>query len=112
MPFRLCNTLGTFTRGLGNDVQPMYKEFPANCFKHYMDNCLIATREGELDLHRKMVHKMLEIFEEKSYFLKPSKCEFKKEEVDFQRLQRKSLIMPMWIPCTDLLSNRTMVPNL
>jgi Reverse transcriptase (RNA-dependent DNA polymerase) len=83
MPFGLCNAPGTFTRGLGSDIQPMYKEFPTNHFKYYMDDCLITTGEGEVDLHRKMVYKMLEIFKEKSYFLKPLKCEFKKEEVDF-----------------------------
>jgi Reverse transcriptase (RNA-dependent DNA polymerase) len=43
MPFGLCNTPGTFSRGLGNDVQPIYKEFPANCFKHYMDDCIICN---------------------------------------------------------------------
>jgi hypothetical protein len=30
MPFGLCNTPGTFSQGLGNDIQPMYKEFPTN----------------------------------------------------------------------------------
>jgi hypothetical protein len=48
-----------------------------------MDDCLIAMAEGETELHRQMVHKLLDIFEEKLYFLKPSKCEFEKEEVDF-----------------------------
>jgi hypothetical protein len=48
-----------------------------------MDNCLIATAEGETELHQQMVHKLLDIFKEKLYFLKPSKCEFEKEEVDF-----------------------------
>jgi hypothetical protein len=83
MPFGLCNAPGTFSRGLGNDVQPLYKEFPTNRFKHYMDDCLIAMAEGETELHRQMVYKLLDIFKEKSYFLKPSKCEFEKEEVNF-----------------------------
>jgi hypothetical protein len=83
MPFGLCNTPGTFARGLGEDVQPMYREFPPNRFKHYMDDCLIATAEGEEELHEQMVHRLLEIFEDKSYFLKPARCEFEKEEVDF-----------------------------
>jgi RNase H-like domain found in reverse transcriptase len=48
-----------------------------------MDNCLIAMAKGETALHRQMVHKLLDIFEEKSYILKPSKCKFEKEEVDF-----------------------------
>jgi hypothetical protein len=56
MPFGLCNTPRTFARGLRNDVQPMYREFPANRFRHYMDNCLIATAEGEEELHKQMVH--------------------------------------------------------
>jgi len=38
------------------DVAPMYREFPANRFKHYMDDCLVATEEGELALHRQMNH--------------------------------------------------------
>jgi len=65
------------------DVAPMYREFPANRFKHYMDNCLVATAKGELALHRQMNHRLLNIFQEHSYFLKPSKCIFKQLEVDF-----------------------------
>jgi hypothetical protein len=82
MPFGLCNTPGTFARGLGKDIQPMYRDFQLNRFKHYMDDCLIATAEGEEELHERMVHRLLEIFEDKSYFLKPAKCKFEKE-VDF-----------------------------
>src|SRR5580698_4385202 len=48
-----------------------------------MDNCLIATAEGEEEFHECMVHRLLEIFEDKSYFLKLAKCKFEKEEVDF-----------------------------
>jgi hypothetical protein len=38
------------------DIAPMYHEFPQNRFKHYMDDCLIATADGELELHQKMNH--------------------------------------------------------
>jgi len=48
-----------------------------------MDDCLVATAEGELTLHRQMNHHLLQIFEEHSYFLKPSKCIFEQSEVDF-----------------------------
>jgi len=48
-----------------------------------MDNCLIATGKGELTLHRQMNHRLLQIFEEHLYFLKPSKCVFEQPEVDF-----------------------------
>ena len=61
----------------------MYHEFPANQFKHYMDDCLVATAEGELTLHRQMNHCLLNIFEEHSYFLKPFKCVFEQPKVDF-----------------------------
>ena len=87
MPFGLCNAPGTFSRGLGNDVQAMYKEFPLNRFKHYMDDCIIGTAQGELPLHRKMTHRLLDIFEEHSYFLKPSKCEFEQESTTFLGVQ-------------------------
>jgi Reverse transcriptase (RNA-dependent DNA polymerase) len=87
MPFRLCNAPGTFSQGLGNDVQPMYKEFPANRFKHYMDNCIIGTKEGEEDLHRQMTHCLLEIFEKHSYFLKPAKCKFEQTSMMFLGVQ-------------------------
>src|SRR6266850_1539669 len=66
-----------------NNVAPMYREFSENQFKHYMDDCLVATGEGELSLHRAMNHHLLQIFEEHSYFLKPSKCVFEQMEVDF-----------------------------
>ena len=65
----------------------MYKEFPTNRFRHYMDNCIISTAQGELTLHRKMVHRLLDLFEEHSYFLKPSKCEFEQESTTFLGVQ-------------------------
>jgi hypothetical protein len=71
MPFGLCNAPGTFARGLGEDVQPMYREFPLNRFKHYMDDCLIATAEGEEELHERMVHCLLEILKKNRIFSNP-----------------------------------------
>src|SRR5580693_7019423 len=69
------------------NIAPMYHEFPQNQFKHHMDDCLIATAEGELQLHRKMNHRLLDLFEQHSYFLKPSKCVFEQPEVDFLGVQ-------------------------
>jgi Reverse transcriptase (RNA-dependent DNA polymerase) len=83
MVFGLQGTPGTFSRMIAVDIAPMYREFPPDCFKHYMDNCLIATAKGELALHQWMNHCLLDIFEEHSYFLKPSKCEFECTEIDF-----------------------------
>jgi len=83
MLFGLQGAPGTFSHMIAVDVAPMYREFLANRFKHYMDDCLVATAEGELTLHRQINHRLLQIFEEHSYFLKPSKCVFKQLEVDF-----------------------------
>jgi len=54
------------------DIMPMYNEFPQNWFKHYMDDCLITTAEGKLQLHWQMNHRLLDLFEQHSYFLKLS----------------------------------------
>jgi RNase H-like domain found in reverse transcriptase/Reverse transcriptase (RNA-dependent DNA polymerase) len=83
MLFGLQGAPGTFSRMIAVDIAPMYHEFPQNRFKHYMDDCLIATAEGEIQLHRKMNHQLLDLFEQHSYFLKPSKCVFEQPEVDF-----------------------------
>jgi hypothetical protein len=69
------------------NIAPMYHEFPQNQLKHYMDDCLITMAEGELQLHRKMNHRLLDLFEQHSYFLKPSKCVFEQPEVDFLGVQ-------------------------
>jgi RNase H-like domain found in reverse transcriptase len=83
MMFGLQGAPGTFSRMITVDVALMYREFPPNQLKHYMDNCLVVTADGELSLHHQMNHRLLDIFEEHSYFLKPLKCEFKRTEINF-----------------------------
>jgi hypothetical protein len=83
MLFGLQGTPGTFSRMITVDIMPIYHEFPQNQFKHYMDDCLIVMGEGELQLHRKMNHRLLDLFEQHLYFLKPLKCVFEQPEVDF-----------------------------
>jgi len=83
MLFGLQGAPGMFSHMIAVDVAPMYREFPENWFKHYMDDCLVETGKGELKLHPRMNHCLLQIFEEHLYFLKPSKCVFEQPEVDF-----------------------------
>jgi len=51
MLFGLQGVPGPFSQMIAVDVAPMYRKFPPDRFKHYMDDCLIATGEGELTLH-------------------------------------------------------------
>ena len=92
MVFSLQGAPGTFSRMIAVDVNPMYWEFPPNHFQHYMDNCLVTTGDAhiknpDLELHQKMNHWLLDIFEDSSYFLKPTKCVFEQPEVDFLGVQ-------------------------
>jgi len=59
----------------------MKMRYPNKLFV-YMDDILIATN-NDLMCHRQIVHQVLDKLEEESYFLRPAKCEFKKEKVDY-----------------------------
>jgi len=83
MLFGLQGAPGMFSRMIAVDVAPMYRESPENWFKHYMNDCLVATGKGELELHHAMNHCLLQIFKENLYFLKLSKCVFKQLKVNF-----------------------------
>jgi RNase H-like domain found in reverse transcriptase len=48
----------------------------------YMDDILIATT-NDLPLHRRIVHDILDLLEEESFFLKPSKCKFERSLIDY-----------------------------
>jgi Reverse transcriptase (RNA-dependent DNA polymerase) len=54
MLFGLQGAPGTFSRMITVNIAPMYHKFLQNWFKHYMDDCLIAIVDGELQLHRQM----------------------------------------------------------
>src|SRR5487761_1679830 len=86
MSFGLCNAPGTFSRFIAHVVAPLYKKYLRR-FRHYMDNILIATKEGEDELHEQICHELFELFKKESLFLKLSKCEFEKDEIDFLGVQ-------------------------
>jgi Reverse transcriptase (RNA-dependent DNA polymerase) len=48
----------------------------------YMDNILIAMAKN-YTLHRQLVHEVLELLEKESFFLKPAKCKFEQESIDY-----------------------------
>ena len=54
-----------------------------------MDDIAIGTNaspKGQA-FYKQIVHEFLDIFEQHSYFLKASKCEFEKEEMEFLGFQ-------------------------
>ncbi len=59
----------------------MKMQYPNELFV-YMDDILIATND-DLTRHRSIIHQVLDKLEEESYFLRPAKCEFKKEKIDY-----------------------------
>jgi RNase H-like domain found in reverse transcriptase/Reverse transcriptase (RNA-dependent DNA polymerase) len=48
----------------------------------YMDDILITTTK-DYTLHRQVVHEVLETLERESFFLKPAKCKFEQESIDY-----------------------------
>jgi hypothetical protein len=48
----------------------------------YMDNVLIATGD-DLQLHRQIVHEVLDLFESESLFCKLTKCHFEQRSITY-----------------------------
>jgi Reverse transcriptase (RNA-dependent DNA polymerase) len=61
--------------------QPLKDKYPGMLFV-YMDDILIATA-NDLPLHRRIVHDVLDLLEEESFFLKPSKCKFECTSINY-----------------------------
>ena len=60
---------------------PLTKKYPTELFV-YMDDVLITTGDN-LARHRQIVHDVLDLFAEESYFLRPSKCIFEQRQVEY-----------------------------
>jgi Reverse transcriptase (RNA-dependent DNA polymerase) len=85
MPFGLRNAPGTFQRCMHTVFCDLLNAYPD--FIHiYMDDFLIATpnwNAADLDLHRTIVHQVLQRFEDESFFLKAAKCHFEQPRVHY-----------------------------
>jgi len=77
MPFGLCNALGMFQHYM-NDT---FRDFLDKFLVIYLDNFLVFS--DNLKEHKKHVWLVLERMHEAGLYLKVSKCEFHKEEVEF-----------------------------
>jgi hypothetical protein len=82
--FGFYNAPSIFQQAMNRDLKPLKQKYPHN-FANYMDDVAIGT-EDSLDrrrLHKQIVNKFLTILKKRSYFLKVSKCEFKKPDMEF-----------------------------
>ena len=77
MPFGLCNAPGTFQHYM-NDT---FREFLDKFLVVYLDDLLIYS--DNLKEHKAHVRQVLERLQEAGLFLKPSKCQFHVQEVEF-----------------------------
>ncbi len=81
MFFGLTNSPATFSRAMNRMFRRLTNKYPTELFV-YMDDILIATGE-DLPRHRQIVHEVLDLLEEESYFLKPSKCVFEQPQIEY-----------------------------
>ena len=77
MPFGLCNAPGTFQHYMNDTFLGFLDEF----LVVYLDDLLIYS--SNLKEHKKHISKVLEKLKEAGLFLKPSKCQFHVQEVEF-----------------------------
>jgi RNase H-like domain found in reverse transcriptase/Reverse transcriptase (RNA-dependent DNA polymerase) len=61
--------------------RPLKDKYPGMLFV-YMDDILITTAD-DLPLHRHIVHDVLNLLKEESFFLKPSKCKFEQTSINY-----------------------------
>jgi RNase H-like domain found in reverse transcriptase/Reverse transcriptase (RNA-dependent DNA polymerase) len=81
MFFGLTNLPATFQHMMDWVFQQLQDKYPGMIFV-YMDNILIATIK-DYDLHWRLVHKVLNLLEKESFFLKLAKCKFKQQSIDY-----------------------------
>jgi Reverse transcriptase (RNA-dependent DNA polymerase)/RNase H-like domain found in reverse transcriptase len=81
MLFGLSNSPPTFQRFMDRIFAPLKRKYPRLIFV-YMDNILVAT-EGDLTLHRRIMHEVLDLLEEESLFCKLLKCHFEQTTITY-----------------------------
>ena len=82
MPFGPTNAPTCMQRFMNHIFTPLRNKYPSY-FENYMDDCSIMTGEGKDDLHQQIILEFLQILCENHLFLRPTKCLFEKEEINF-----------------------------
>jgi len=78
MFFGLCNSPATFQRMMNDLFGPLLR---TGCILIYMDDILIFSQD--LTSHIKIVKEVLQVLKDNHLSLKPSKCAFHKESVEY-----------------------------
>src|SRR5258707_10280703 len=81
MFFGLCNSLATFQTMMNDILHPFIDHNEAIC---YMDNILIYS--ASLADHQRITREILQTLHSYKLFLRPEKCKFEHQEVDYLRL--------------------------
>ena len=81
MNFGLRNAPATFVRAMIWVFRTLQNEYPRELLV-YMDDILIATK-NDVEHHRQLVRKVLNIMKEESFFLRAAKCEFEQTKVEY-----------------------------
>jgi hypothetical protein len=81
MNFGLRNAPATFQRLMNKVLRPIQAKYEED-IQAYMDDVIIATID-DVNYHREVVRAVLLALREASLFLKPEKCEFEKEQVEY-----------------------------
>jgi hypothetical protein len=73
---------------MNQNLGPLKQKYPHN-FANYMDDVAIGTEDllNGHKLHEQIVNEFLAILEKHSYFLKVSKCEFEKPDMEFLKFK-------------------------
>jgi RNase H-like domain found in reverse transcriptase/Reverse transcriptase (RNA-dependent DNA polymerase) len=81
MFFGLTNSPTTFQCTMDCMFHRLWDKYPGMIFV-YMDDILITTIK-DYNLHWQLVHEVLNVLEEESFFLKPAKCKLKQQSIDY-----------------------------
>jgi hypothetical protein len=87
MFFGLTNSPATFQMMMNTILRPLIQRGKVSIF---MDDIAIHTKpspgeteEEHLKRHRAIVHDVLDILEQNNLYLKPEKCTFKQDEIEY-----------------------------
>jgi RNase H-like domain found in reverse transcriptase/Reverse transcriptase (RNA-dependent DNA polymerase) len=81
MFFGLTNSPTTFQQTMDRVFMQLKNKYPGMIFV-YMDDILVTTM-ADLALHQQIVHEVLDVLENESFFLKLAKCKFEWKQIEY-----------------------------